>query len=249
MAGDRDPLNPFDALMAIPATHYMEYNPSTGTYRAKITLDSKLGTFLGINAMQGHAFFYDLAKDRIGFAESYNCRPKMSPAGLVDVSLMSFAFLVHSFSFVISWSNLNLLAQDDMFELPTVQIDTETGGLQDPAGGPYDPGGPLGGMPKGPEVITPRTQGPDGAEGYTDEDTGTCVTATCISFVTVGYCIVVIALAVAYRKHRPRDRSKQFDREVEEEDDLDDGEMTEVLNPEFEQHVRTNGGESVRGFT
>lgn len=45
---------------------------------------SKLGSFLGINAMQGHAFFYDLAKDRIGFAESYNCRPKVSPAGLVD---------------------------------------------------------------------------------------------------------------------------------------------------------------------
>ena len=84
MAGDRDPSHPFDALLAIPATHYLEYNPSTGTYRAKITLDSKIGSFLGINAMQGHAFFYDLAKDRIGFAESYNCRPKLGPAGLVD---------------------------------------------------------------------------------------------------------------------------------------------------------------------
>jgi len=86
MAGDRDTNHPFDALLAVPATHYMEYNRSTGTYRAKITLDSKLGSFLGINAMQGHAFFYDLAKDRIGLAESYNCMPKMSPAGLVDVS-------------------------------------------------------------------------------------------------------------------------------------------------------------------
>mmetsp|Transcript_26165 Transcript_26165/g.54645 ORF Transcript_26165/g.54645 Transcript_26165/m.54645 type:complete len:88 (-) Transcript_26165:967-1230(-) len=84
MAGDRDPQNPFDALLAIPATHYMEYNPSTGTYRAKINLFSKMGSFLGINAMQGHAFFYDLAKDRIGFAESYNCRPKMNPGGFVD---------------------------------------------------------------------------------------------------------------------------------------------------------------------
>lgn len=84
MAGDRDPLNPFDALLAVPATHYMEYNPNTGTYRAKINLFSKLGSFLGINAMQGHAFYYDLASKRIGFAESYNCKPKQSPAGNVD---------------------------------------------------------------------------------------------------------------------------------------------------------------------
>ena len=84
MAGDRDPKNPVDGMLAIPATHYMEYNPSTGTYRAKITLDSKLGSFLGINAMMGHAFFYDLSKDRIGFAESYNCKPRLGMGGFVD---------------------------------------------------------------------------------------------------------------------------------------------------------------------
>ena len=98
MAGDRDPKNPVDALLAIPATHYMEYNPSTGTYRAKITLGSKLGSFLGINAMQGHAFFYDLSKDRIGFAESYNCRPRVGLGGFVDVStilLLHFCSTFH----------------------------------------------------------------------------------------------------------------------------------------------------------
>jgi len=93
MAGDRDPQNPFDGLMAVPATHYMELNPSTGTYRAEITVDSKLGSFLGINAMHGHAFFYDLSKDRIGFAESYNCRPKAGAAGVVDVSRSSIPFV------------------------------------------------------------------------------------------------------------------------------------------------------------
>lgn len=131
-----------------------------------------------------------------------------------------------------------------MFELPTVHIETESGGLEDPAG-PYDPGAP---PPNKPVVVTPKTQGP-GGEPMPD-DTGTCVTATCISFVTVGYCIVVIVLAVAYRKHRPRDRSKQFDREIGEgEDDtnaVDD--ETEVLNPVFEQHVRNTGGGSVRGY-
>mmetsp|Transcript_15553 Transcript_15553/g.33473 ORF Transcript_15553/g.33473 Transcript_15553/m.33473 type:complete len:731 (-) Transcript_15553:467-2659(-) len=217
MAGDRDPQNPFDALLAIPATHYMEYNPSTGTYRAKINLFSKMGSFLGINAMQGHAFFYDLAKDRIGFAESYNCRPKMNPGGFVD---------------------------DDMFELPSVQIQTGTG----PGGpnGPFGDGGmPDGGMPDGPSVDGPNSRGPGGSAAR-GEDMGTCVTATCISFVTVGYCIVVIALAVAYKKYKPKDRSKQFDREMDEGDDVFD-DQTEVLNPAFEQHMRNTGGVSVRG--
>ena len=87
MAGDLDPDNPFDGLIAIPANHYMEYNPSTATYRAKIILDSKIGSFLGINAMHGQAFVYDLSMDRIGFAESFNCFPKTNLAGgSVDVS-------------------------------------------------------------------------------------------------------------------------------------------------------------------
>jgi len=204
----QDPLNPFDAVMAIPATHYMEYNPNTGTYRAKINMFSKLGSFLGINAMQGHAFFYDLSKDRIGFAESYNCRPKVNPGGFVD---------------------------DDMFELPTVHIETGTEGLEDPLGtigeGPFD-----GGMPP------PRT-----TQKFEMGELGACMTATCISFVTVGYCIVVIVLAVAYRKHRPRDRSKQFDREVGADGDAWDDDETEVLNPEFEQHVRNSMNSGTRG--
>jgi len=171
---------------------------------------SKLGSFLGINAMQGHAFFYDLAKDRIGFAESYNCRPKVSPAGLVD---------------------------DDMFELPTVHIETATGGLEDPLDttgkDPFDRGMP-------PPRTTLKSTDPE------MEQLGTCTSATCISFVTVGYFIVVIILAVAYRKHRPRDRSKQFDREIGVDGDVWDDDETEVLNPEFEQH-RNSINSGMRG--
>ena len=76
---------------------------------------------------------------------------------------------------------------------------------------------------------------------------GTCITATCISFVTVGYCIVIAALAVAYKKYRPRDRSKQFDKEDSGEDFYDDGgaSESEVLNPSFEQHIRYT---NARGF-
>ncbi len=216
MAGDRDPKNAFDGLLAIPSSHYMEYNPSTSTYRAKISLDSKLGSFLGINAMQGHAFFYDLAKDRIGFAESYNCRPKMSPAGDVD---------------------------DDMFEMPSIHLETTTDVVED---GPFGTipfaGGPKV-DPRGDDLPKDVGMGPIDDAPYH----GTCITATCISFVTVGYCIVIAALAVAYKKYRPRDRSKQFDKEDSGEDIYDDdgGSESEVLNPSFEQHIRYT---NARGF-
>jgi len=125
-----------------------------------------------------------------------------------------------------------------------VQIQTGTG----PGGpnGPFGDGGmPDGGMPDGPSVDGPNSRGPGGSAAR-GEDMGTCVTATCISFVTVGYCIVVIALAVAYKKYKPKDRSKQFDREMDEGDDVFD-DQTEVLNPAFEQHMRNTGGVSVRG--
>ena len=136
-----------------------------------------------------------------------------------------------------------------MFELPTVHLETETGGLEDPLGpavsGPID-----GGMPDRPTPVTPKSQAP-GDVPAVEDTTGTCVTATCISFVTLGYCIVAISLAVAYRKYKPRDRSKQFD--LAQDDDTSYDEQTEVLNPVFEQHnVQPRGGGlagSVRGFT
>ena len=199
MAGDNDPLHPFDALLAIPATHYLDFNPSTGTYRAKISLDSKLGSFFGIGAMQGHAFYYDLADDRIGFAESYNCMAKVNQAG----------------------------GDDDFFIMPTFEGEEGTFG---------DQGGGV------PEVLSP--------DDLVDDDgakVGGCTSATCISFVTVGYCIVVITLAVAYQKYKPRDRSKQFDGDGAGENWDDE---TEVLNPAFEKHLRGSrgGGGSGVGF-
>ena len=116
------------------------------------------------------------------------------------------------------------------FELPTVHIETGTVGLEDP---PDTTGqDSFGGRP--PPRTTIASTDPD------MEQLGTCTSATCISFVTVGYFIVVIVLAVAYRKHRPRDRSKQFDREIGADGDVWDDDETEVLNPEFEQHVRNS---------
>lgn len=219
MAGDRDPRNPFDGLLAIPATHYMERNPVTGTYRAKITLDSKLGSFLGINAMEGHAFVYDLREDRIGFSESYNCKPKAGPGFMVD---------------------------DDMFELPTISMDTTSGFPRDPLGPYVDP---TGGNDDAVEVA-PKTQMP-GIPGQMtpgrSNAEGSCVSATCISFVTVGYAMILMTLAVAYQKWKPKDRSKHWDRESANDDEVFDdyGGENEVLNPAFEQHIRHG---NVEGF-
>ena len=71
---------------------------------------------------------------------------------------------------------------------------------------------------------------------------GSCVSATCISFVTVGYCIVIIVLAVAFKKYRPRDRSKQFDGEIYRDDE------TQESNPIFDQG-RSVGSSSMRRFS
>ena len=117
-----------------------------------------------------------------------------------------------------------------MFVVPTVQAE------EDPIG-PYITGPFDGGIPAG---------APPPQESADTEGGGTCVTATCISFVTLGYCIVVIALGVSYKKYRPRDRSKRFDEEIGQEEDVGLDDETEVMNPVFEQNFRTSGSSAGR---
>ena len=117
-----------------------------------------------------------------------------------------------------------------MFVVPTVQAE------EDPIG-PYITGPFDGGIPAG---------APPPQESADTEGGGTCVTATCISFVTLGYCIVVIALGVSYKKYRPRDRSKRFDEEIGQEEDVVLDDETEVMNPVFEQNFRTGGSSAGR---
>ncbi|KAL3792156.1 hypothetical protein HJC23_009620 [Cyclotella cryptica] len=197
MAGERDPQNPFDVMIAIPATNYLEYIPATGTYRSKITLDSKIGSFIGIVAMEGHSFYYDLTSDRIGMAESFNCQPKSGLSGFGD---------------------------DDMFALPTIQ---SSGGA---GPDPWDTNDPW-------DSASGRGVGPNTAS-Y-DHNVGTCTSATCISFVTLGYSTVIVTLAVALKKYRPKDKSKKWDRDANVDDtDTDFGRESETLNPEFRQNAR-----------
>jgi hypothetical protein len=206
MAGARDPQNPFDAMIAIPAANYLEYIPATGTYRSKITLDSKIGSFIGIVAMEGHAYYYDLTADRIGIAESFSCQPKSGMSGFGD---------------------------DDMFALPNIQ---SSAGL-DPWGNPLGTGnGPWG----------TRGELEPASKAHYDQYGGACTSATCISFVTVGYFTVLVALAAACKKFKPKDRSKKWDQDNSYDDDKDGfGRESESLRPEFNEHIRHG---NVEGF-
>lgn len=69
-AGDLDPDNPYDLLLAIPASHYMEFDDKQGKYVARFYPDEGGGSVIGANAMMGHDLFFDLDNDRFGFAES-----------------------------------------------------------------------------------------------------------------------------------------------------------------------------------
>jgi hypothetical protein len=116
-----------------------------------------------------------------------------------------------------------------MFAVPTIGEGADGDSIGPHGTGPLDSGFPG-----------------DGSSGTGDSDgTGTgretCVTATCISFVTLGYCIVIIALGVSYRKYRPRDRSKRFDEEIVGLDD-----ETEIMNPVYDRSC-SMGRSSLRG--
>ena len=64
--------NPKDVVIAIPAAHYMEFDPDTGKYVPRFYTEEASGSVLGANAMMGHDVYFDIARGRIGFAES-NC--------------------------------------------------------------------------------------------------------------------------------------------------------------------------------
>eukprot|EP00980_Cylindrotheca_fusiformis_P003712 scaffold822_cov130-Cylindrotheca_fusiformis.AAC.7 len=66
-----DPENPYDVLVAVPPSHYMEYDPSTNKYTPRIYFtDPKLFHILGANTMMGHDILFDAVNSRIGWAES-----------------------------------------------------------------------------------------------------------------------------------------------------------------------------------
>ena len=87
LAGSRlDDNSPNDILIAVPATHYMEYSPSKDVYTSRFYFTESRGGVLGANTLQGHDVVFDWDYGRIGFAES-TCKvsdPRDEKAGLVS---------------------------------------------------------------------------------------------------------------------------------------------------------------------
>jgi hypothetical protein len=85
LAGSLDPAHPYDVLLAIPPSHYMEYDDKVNKYVARFYTDEGGGSVLGANAMMGHDVYFDLDDKRIGWAES-DCdyHELISNGGFVD---------------------------------------------------------------------------------------------------------------------------------------------------------------------
>jgi len=70
LVGELDKDRPTDVLVAMPPTHYMEYNPKTWRYSSRLYFNEKRGGVLGANFMMGHDVYFDVHRGRVGFAES-----------------------------------------------------------------------------------------------------------------------------------------------------------------------------------
>ena len=86
LAGDLDAERPFDPLIAIPASHYMDYDASSDTFRATLFFDeeaagSGAASVLGANVIQGHNVAHYLDQGKIGFAEAGMCEPFVTATG------------------------------------------------------------------------------------------------------------------------------------------------------------------------
>jgi len=69
LAGDMDLNHPYDVIVAIPASHYMEAM-SDGDVTNRIYATEKDGSVIGANVMIGHDVMFDAQNMRIGWAES-----------------------------------------------------------------------------------------------------------------------------------------------------------------------------------
>jgi hypothetical protein len=70
MAGALDPQHPSDIILALPPSHYMEYDEESDTYTSRFYPTEGRGSVLGANAIMGHDVFFDIDNQRIGWAES-----------------------------------------------------------------------------------------------------------------------------------------------------------------------------------
>lgn len=70
LAASVDPDHPYDVILAIPPSHYMEYDRKSKKYIARFYVDEGSGSVIGANAMMGHNVLFDIDNARVGWAES-----------------------------------------------------------------------------------------------------------------------------------------------------------------------------------
>eukprot|EP00934_Nitzschia_sp_Nitz4_P001056 Nitzschia sp. Nitz4//scaffold15_size197535//194123//196009//NITZ4_001617-RA/size197535-processed-gene-0.317-mRNA-1//-1//CDS//3329537832//1056//frame0 len=69
LAGDLDAEHPYDVIVALPYTSYMEQS-AEGVYVARFYDDDDTGGLLGANTMLGHDVLFDMDRGLLGWAES-----------------------------------------------------------------------------------------------------------------------------------------------------------------------------------
>lgn len=70
LAGVLDPDYPYDVILAIPPSHYMEQEGS-GKYTPRFYDTERSGSVIGANAMMGHDVLFDIDNNVIGWAQSH----------------------------------------------------------------------------------------------------------------------------------------------------------------------------------
>ncbi|GKY96533.1 hypothetical protein MPSEU_000612900 [Mayamaea pseudoterrestris] len=70
LAGDLDAEYPYDVILAIPASHYFEYDETDNKYTNRFYVEEGGGTVIGANSIMGHDVYFDIDGSRVGFAES-----------------------------------------------------------------------------------------------------------------------------------------------------------------------------------
>jgi hypothetical protein len=172
-----------NVLVAVPAIHYMERMVTDlRPYRSCIRFEEQQGSSFGANLMHGHTVSYEPDLSRIGFAESRHCEALGKKGGGRTAA---------------RGSNMN--EQNADLGTPTNVPMSETSSASlapaQAAAGTDDM-----------FVAGEGTSEPGRATEADSIGGGGCYTATCRSFMAVGYVVVGTALAVAYRLSRPKER-------------------------------------------
>lgn len=72
LAANFDPDNPYDIIIAIPPSHYMQHDSGSRGYVARYYFDERSSTAcVGANTMMGHDVLFDVEEGAMGFAESH----------------------------------------------------------------------------------------------------------------------------------------------------------------------------------